>query len=71
MSICVLTEPLAKSYATIEGTVQIHDDDSIWETTEMIVKRYVGPEHVQPRMSELQKQNRVILELNPDKVFFR
>ena len=71
MSICVLTEPLANSYATIEGTVQIHDDDSIWETTEMIVKRYVEPEHVQPRMRELQKQNRVILELNPDKVFFR
>ena len=41
MSVCVLTEPLAKTYVTIEGTVQIYSDDSIWKTTELIVKRYV------------------------------
>jgi PPOX class probable F420-dependent enzyme len=72
MSVCVLTEPLAKTYVTIEGTVQIYGDDSIWKTTELIVKRYVEPENVQSLMNALQKpQNRVILELNPDKVFFR
>ena len=72
MSVCVLTEPLAKTYVTIEGTVQIYSDDSIWKTTELIVKRYVEPEDVQSLMNALQKpQNRVILKLNPDKVFFR
>jgi PPOX class probable F420-dependent enzyme len=71
MSVCVYSDLKATSYATITGPVVIRDDDSIWPDTQAIVERYVPPEGVENRMSQLHSQNRVILDLIPDKVSVR
>ena len=71
LSVCVYSEPLAANYATITGTAEIMDDDSIWPITQSIVERYVRPDGVEARMGELRRQSRVIISLEPQRVVFR
>lgn len=71
LSVCVMTEPLAVEYATIRGSVEIIDDDSIWPITEAIVRRYVPADKVDDRMANLRKEDRVIISMTPERVHFR
>jgi len=71
MSVCVMTEPLAVEYATIRGSVNIIDGDTIWPIVEGIVRRYVPEDKVNDRMAALMKEDRVIISMTPDRVHFR
>ncbi len=71
MAICVYSEPQAADYVTMSGPVEISDDDAIWPLTQAIVERYVPAEAVAERMRQLRSQNRVIITLAPEHVFFR
>ena len=70
LSVCIMTEPLAEEYVTVRGAAEIIDDESIWPITEAIVRRYVPPEGVQPRMEQLHRQDRVIISMTPERVDF-
>lgn len=70
LSVCIMTEPLAEEYVTVRGAAEIIDDESIWPITEAIVRRYVPPEGVQPRMEQLHRQDRVIISMTPERVHF-
>ncbi len=71
VSMCVYSEPLAASYATIRGHAEIRDDDSIWPVTRAIVERYVPPEGVEARVAQMRSENRVIVSVAPESVVFR
>jgi PPOX class probable F420-dependent enzyme len=71
MSVCIYSAPQAQDYATLWGHVSIRDDDSIWPDTRAIVERYVPPTGVEARMQQLRTQNRVILDLTPERLLFR
>ena len=71
MSVCVMTEPLAAEYATIRGSVNIIDGDTIWPIVEGIVRRYVPEDKVNDRMAALMKEDRVIICMTPERVHFR
>lgn len=71
MSVCVMTEPLAVEYATIRGSVNIIDGDTIWPIVEGIVRRYVPEDKVNDRMAALMKEDRVIISMTPERVHFR
>ena len=71
MSVCIYSEPQAENYVTLWGHVTIRDDDSIWPDTRAIVERYVPPQGVEARMQELRTQNRVILDMTPERILFR
>ena len=70
ITVCICSEPLAESYATIWGRAEISDGESIWPETRAIVERYVAPERVDERMSVLRSQNRVIVSVVPERVVF-
>lgn len=71
MAMCIYSDPQAADYVTISGPVRISDDESIWPQTRAIIERYVPPEGVEERMRQLRAQNRVIVTLTPERVFFR
>ena len=71
MSVCIFSELTAADYVTVSGPVSISDGDSIWPVTRHIIERYVPAEHVEERVAQLRKQNRVILSLSPESVVFR
>ena len=71
LSVCIMTEPLAEEYVTVRGAAEIIDDESIWPITEAIVRRYVSPEGVQPRMEQLHQEERVIISMTPERAHFR
>ena len=71
IAVCVCSEPLAEEYVTIRGRAGIRDDDSIWPDTRAIVERYVEPDAVEPRMDTLRREDRVIIDVEPDAVVFR
>lgn len=70
MSVCVMTEPLAVEYATIRGSVNIIDGDTIWPIVEGIVRRYVPEDKVNDRMAALMKEDRVIISMTPERAHF-
>ena len=71
LAVCIYSEPRAAEYVTLLGLAQILDGEEIWPITRAIVERYVAPDRVEERMSELRKQNRVIISLAPNRVVFR
>ncbi len=71
LSVCVYDPPLAKVYATMTGRTELADDDSIWEPTREICKRYMTADEVDPWRRELRTQNRVLITLRPERVMFR
>ena len=71
LAVCVYSEPLAGDYATLRGTAEIRDDETIWPDTQAIVERYVAPGRVEARMRELRRQDRVIISMTPERVVFR
>lgn len=70
MSVCVMTEPLAVEYATIQGSVNIMEGDTIWPIVEGIVRRYVPEDKVNDRMAALLKEDRVLISMTPERVHF-
>ena len=71
LTVCVYGEPRAHGYATIMGRAEISDNESIWPITRTIVERYVPPDGVETRMRELRSENRVIINVEPERVVFR
>ena len=71
MTVCIYSEPRARDYVTLWGHVTIRDDASIWPDTRAIVERYVPPQDVEARLQQLRTQNRVILDLTPERMLFR
>jgi PPOX class probable F420-dependent enzyme len=71
MTVCVYSEPQARGYVTLWGHVRIRDDASIWPDTRAIVERYVPAQDVEARLQQLRTQNRVILDLTPERILFR
>jgi PPOX class probable F420-dependent enzyme len=71
MTVCIYSEPRAQDYVTLWGHVTIRDDASIWPDTRAIVERYVPPQDVEVRLQQLRIQNRVILDLTPERMLFR
>jgi PPOX class probable F420-dependent enzyme len=71
MTVCIYSEPRARDYVTLWGHVIIRDDASIWPDTRAIVERYVPPQDVEVRLQQLRTQNRVILDLTPERLLFR
>lgn len=71
MAVCIYTEPVAMNYVTITGPVEIRDDDSIWPDSHLIVERYVPADLVETRMATLRTQNRVIIDLIPERTSYR
>lgn len=68
MSVCVYDQPLAKVYATIIGTAELSDDESIWGPTRAICERYMAAEEIGPWMEELYGQERVLITLRPERI---
>jgi PPOX class probable F420-dependent enzyme len=71
MTVCIYSEPRAQDYVTLWGHVTIRDDASIWPDTRAIVERYAPPQEVEARLQQLRIQNRVILDLTPERMLFR
>ena len=71
LSVCIYSEPSAQDYVVLTGRAEVSDDESIWPVTRHIVERYVAPDQVAARMTELRAQNRVIISLIPERVVFR
>ena len=71
LAVCLYSEPRAADYVTLTGRAEIRDDESIWPDTRNIVERYVEPDSVDARMTELRKQNRIIISLTPDQAVMR
>ena len=68
LSVCVVSEPRGQNYASITGLADIRDDESIWIETRDIVERYVEPGRVESWIADLQKQDRVIISLKPERI---
>src|SRR5262245_18258697 len=71
MSVCIYSEPRAQDYVTLWGRVTIRDDTSIWPDTRAIVARYVPAPDVEARLQPLRTQNRVIPDLQAERMVFR
>ncbi len=71
LSVCICSDPRAQDYVVLTGRAEVSDDESIWPVTRAIVERYVAPDQVAARMTELRAQNRVIISLTPERVVFR
>jgi hypothetical protein len=69
-SVCIYSDPEAYEYATLSGTATVVDDGPLWAETRVIVDRYELPEQADARMRRLERQNRVILSLENDRVQF-
>ena len=69
VSIC--SEPLAEEYVTVSGPARIIDGDEIWGPTREIIERYTQAEEADEFMDMLRKQDRVLLAVTPERVFFR
>ena len=70
-AICICSEPQAEEYVTVSGPARIIHGESIWGPTREIIERYTAPEETDAFMDMLRKQDRVLLAVTPEKVFFR
>ena len=70
-AISICSEPLAEEYVTVSGPARIIDGDEIWGPTREIVERYNEPAETDAFMEMLRKQDRVLLAVTPERVFFR
>ena len=70
-AISICSEPLAEEYVTVSGPARIIDGDEIWGPTREIVERYNEPAETDAFMEMLHKQDRVLLAVTPERVFFR
>ena len=70
-AISICSEPLAEEYVTVSGPARIIDGDEIWGPTREIVERYNDPAETDAFMEMLRKQDRVLLAVTPERVFFR
>ena len=70
-AISICSEPLAEEYVTVSGPARIIDGDEIWGPTQGIIERYTEAEETDAFMDMLRKQDRVLLAVTPEKVFFR
>lgn len=71
VSLCIYSEPLASDYVVIEGKCDILPKEKIFPITEEIVKLYVPDNLVQDRVSQIKKEDRVLLKITPDKYLSR
>ena len=71
VSLCIYSEPLASDYVVIEGKCDILPKQNIFPITEEIVKLYVPDDLVQDRVSQIKKEDRVLLKITPDKYLSR
>ena len=55
----------------MSGPARIIDGGEIWGPTREIVERYNGPTETDAFMNMLREQDRVLLAVTPEKVFFR
>ena len=61
---------MAEESVTVRGASEVIGDESIWSITEAIVRRYVPPEDVQPRMEQLHREDRIIISMTPERALF-
>ncbi len=71
MAVSIYSEPMAHDYVTASGQAQIVEGDEIWPLTKSIIQRYVKPDKVSDRLAQMRKEDRVILAMTPERVFFR
>jgi PPOX class probable F420-dependent enzyme len=69
-SVCVYSDPEGLEYAALSGTATVIDDSKLWAETRAIVDRYELPDRADARMRRLERQDRVILSLEVDRVHF-
>ena len=55
----------------MRGPARIIDGDEIWGPTREIIGRYTEGNETDAFMAELRKQDRVLLAVTPERVFFR
>ncbi len=70
-AICICSEPLAEEYVTVSGQARIIHGEKIWGPTREIIERYTESAETEAFMDMLRKQDRVLLAVTPEKVFFR
>ena len=70
-AISICSEPLAEEYVTVSGPARIIDGDEIWGPTREIIGRYTEADETEEFMDMLRKQDRVLLAVMPERVFFR
>ena len=66
VSLCIYSEPLASDYVILEGKCDILPKQKIFPITEEIVKLYVPDDLDQDRVSQIKKEDRVLLKITPD-----
>ena len=71
LAVCVYSDALAHDYVTIRGHAEIIEGDAIWPDTLAIIKRYVEPDKVEARMTDLCQQPRIIVSLDPERIHFQ
>ncbi len=71
MAVSIYSEPMAAEYVTVSGPTEIIEGDRIWKPTREIVQRYLPPDKADAMLDSMRSQERVILALTPEKVFFR
>ena len=71
VSLCIYSELLATDYVVIEGKCEILPKDKIFPITEEIVKLHVSKDLVEDRVSQIKKEDRVLLKIIPDKYLSR
>ena len=70
-AISICSEPLAEEYVTVSGPARIIDGDDIWGPTREIIGRYTEAEETDAFLDMLRNQDRVLLAVTPERVFFR
>ncbi len=71
VAVSICSEPLAEEYVTVSGSARIIDGDEIWGPTRQILGRYLEPDKAVQMLDQLRQQDRVLLALTPERVFFR
>ena len=71
VALTICSEPQAEEYVTVWGRADTMDGDSIWPPTRAIIARYTEPDGVDAYLAQLQKQNRAIISVQPERVRFR
>ena len=71
LAVCVYSDAEAREYMTVLGPTEIRDDETIWPVTQAIVERYMASRLVASRMRKLRTENRVIIDMSIERMFYR
>lgn len=71
-TVLIYEGPMAADYVQLRGTIEIQDDDQIWEPTRAILDRHLPAEQADDYIQRMKgTEQRVVLWLKPTRIVHR